>query len=190
MAAEKAKIAPFVQPIDNDGYLLNHNDATTKANVAIDYVHHEIHNGNVYKVDDDATLVDEATRELLLITANTTKWIHLLIKRRGTGETKMELFEDPTSSANGTAKTIVQKNRNSSNVPSMLVYHTPTVSVDGTLLSKKLFGEGKKEGGEDRSSDEWILKQNSKYLIKTTSAAADNITSIELVWYELTSINS
>ena len=41
-------------------------------------------------------------------------------------------------------------------------------------------------GGDARSDGEWVLKQNTKYLIVVTSGADNNNVSLVLGWYEHT----
>ncbi len=82
----------------------------------------------------------------------------------------LELFEDPTLSADGTELTAYNMRRDIVTPPHAKVFHTPTVSADGTLLDSKLVSEGGAFAGLPSGTydpdREWILKPASSYLIK------------------------
>ena len=94
------------------------------------------------------------------------------------------------------AITPVNRDRNSSNTSGMTVCHTPLGNSSSSsgdavevILATQAWGTPGKGtspgfGGSARGSAEWILKQNTAYLLEVISAAASNIVSIELDWYE------
>ena len=132
------------------------------------------------------TLSNGQTFYHLIVTPNTTTRIHLKYSIDATGPLTVELYEAPTTSANGTAADSYNRDRNSATATVLLVYHGPTVSADGTLLEAHSIGAsgGAKSGSTD-SSDEFILKQNTKYVIKYVSKASQNDVSDALFWYEV-----
>ena len=78
----------------------------------------------------------------------TTRTPHFTVELDSTGECWLLIYETPTTSANGTQQTVVNKNRNQAAVaPNSTVWLAPTVSADGTLLSAWIVGSGEKSGG-------------------------------------------
>lgn len=62
-------------------------------------------------------------------------------------------------------------------------------STDGTLIWQRKSGaaaQQSRSGMEASRSAEKILKQNTKYIIRITSGTNDNLTNIQLDWYEHT----
>ena len=164
-------------------------DPYTAAFANIDHSHQEIHSGDMYSFFDVNDIANSATRDLLVITPNTTKWAHFTIIVDGEAEFDYAIYEGATTSANGTSVSVFNRNRNSSNTNTTLVYHTPTVSGTGTMIGRKHIGGGKALGGTSRGAEEWILKQNTKYLIRiTNSTTSDNFMSVEGVFYEHTNL--
>jgi hypothetical protein len=91
-----------------------------------------------------------------------------------------------------TAQTIFNSNRNSSNT-SVLVIHKDISAgtTDGTLIWQLKSGAATAQSRTPASaqrSHEKILKQNTKYLIKIISGTNDNLTNLQLNWYEHTNL--
>lgn len=166
-------------------------DHSTGARTTITYPHHEIHAGSAFVVSEANTLGDGNTREYLLETANTAKWPHLIITISGSLDTAFILYEDTTKTT-GTAVTELNRDRNSIKTAGMVVTHTPAGAGNGTPIYTERFGTdsgpaGKGgAGGGGRGIHEFILQQNTKYLIIITShSAANNVTTL-FDWYEHT----
>ena len=73
---------------------------------------------------------------------------------------------------------------------------TRTTGVDSTVIFESHFGidagvgAGRVTGGgAARGTQEWVYKQNTRYLVAAISATAANIISIKLSWYEHTNKN-
>lgn len=165
-------------------------DSATNAVNTVDYAHHEIHSGSHYKAGrQDTTLATSDTIELLFTTSDTTKWAHWVLTSQSTGECVVELYEDTVTSADGTAITPTNRNRNSANTATVVVTHTPTITSDGTKLVEKWLGStGFKEdtGGETRGNSELVLKQNTKYLLRLTAVGDGIKGAVGGDWYEHT----
>lgn len=170
-------------------------DKSTRAITSIDYAHHEIHSGVHYHVSYCDNDVDSGqTAELLIVTPNTTKWAHLKFTVTFILVTSVAVFEDTTTSADGTGLTEWNSNRNAGfPVATSVVTHTPTVTVTGNAIYNSYGGISTglftREGGESRNDNEFILKQNTKYLFNATSLTNDNIICWQLDWYEHTDKN-
>ena len=114
--------------------------------------------------------------EVLVVTPNVAPetW-HISFRVYMSKEGHAHLFESVTTSADGTAVGFNNKNRQSTCTSGIVIKHTPTVTNDGTQLKVEQVG-AKKVGGGNEDSD-WLLKANTKYLVRATSEeAANNIT--------------
>lgn len=163
-------------------------DSSTHAINTTENAHHEIHEGRHFKADrQDTSLATDETIELLLTTPDTTRWAHFLLTMQSTGEVVVELYEGTTVSAEGTAITPINRNRNSDTASVVVVTHTPTITSDGTKLTENWIGTtGFKEdiGDRTRGDNEIILKQNTKYLIRLTAVGNGIKGAIGGDWYE------
>jgi hypothetical protein len=101
---------------------------------------------------------------------------------------KFEFFEDTTVTANGTALSIINYNRDSSTVSVLQIFKDPTVTADGTRIFLWQSGTtiaGGRIGGNIQHDDEFILKQNALYEIKITPLSNNTTVFIHIDWYEI-----
>ena len=168
-------------------------DSATEALMTVSYAHHETHAGSHFNYRDSYALAKNSVKEHLVITPDTTKWAHMIFGVSSTGgQVNVEIFEDTTVSANGTAESCINRNRNSAVTKTTIVYEAPTVVTDGTILFKQTFGvdEKKSAGGGTRDSEEIVLKQNTIYLVRTTELDVNSSTiNVDFDWYEHTDRN-
>jgi len=158
-------------------------DEASRALLTIDYAHHEIHGGSFFSAFYDADKSIGETMDILIVTPNTTKWAHLVFEVENESECAMGLYEAVTASNNGTGLTEFNRDRNSATAATVAVFHTPTVSDTGTQIYGWHSGSGRGNGSNDRAKNEFILKQNTKYLLRCTATAAGWIAA-RLSWYE------
>jgi len=164
-------------------------DLSTRAQVTIDYGHHEVHNGELFYITDTASLNDGNSRELLFETSDTDEWVHFTFETTGSYETSVYLYETTTKTT-GTAMTELNHNRNSANAATMVVTHTPGGAGDGTLIFTAYFGADSGPAamggirGNTRPEAEIVLKQNTKYLLRVTSGTNSNAITTIAAWYE------
>ena len=162
-------------------------DSTTYVLVTIEYEHYQIHQGRTFTVLEVTDLGNGANRTILIVTPDTTAWAHLVWEIEHELETSIQFYQDATYSDNGTIIGSYNRNGNSTNNATTLVYHTPTITDYGTLIGTIQQGSGKKAGGSDRLSNEFILKRNSAYVTVITNLAPnDNLIFLKLYWYEQT----
>ena len=179
-----------VKWIDEDGHEHSFDellirDAMSGKLVAIEYEHSQIHEGIMFTILEVTDLTNGATRDLFVISPDTTKWTHLVWEIEHELETTIQFYLGTTYSAIGTEITSFNRNGNSGNVATTKVYHTPTITDVGTLIGTIQQGDGKKAGGSDRLSNEFMLKQGAVYLVRITNAtASNNLISVKLNWYE------
>jgi len=169
-------------------------DKNTRALPIIDFNHHEIHDGTAfatgyYSVDLDAA----STLDLVIITPDTAEYSHLFWKVRSTLVTTLEIHEGITTQApnnDGTPIVRLNRDRNSATVASVTAFHTPSILGAGTTIFSDSWGISTggqvRVGGESNSTDEIILKRNTKYMFRVISGTNDNRVSITLYWYQHT----
>ena len=150
---------------------------------SIDIPHARIHLSQHYTASDAAT-VNATTKNYLVITPDTTTRCHFTYSIEGDGKATIVFNETGTVSANGTQITAYNNDRNSANAATLLVYKDPTVTGAGTTIENDLLGSGKKTGGENRNEEEFILKQNTKYLLRLTTTANVDVV-VDFHWYEV-----
>ena len=166
-------------------------DLSTDSLLTIDYPHHEIHSGSSFTYSDTHEIAKNGVIEHLIITPNTTKQAHFTISIGSTGgKVKFEVFEDTITSNDGDIEPLFNRNRNSVKSPTTILYENPVLVNDGTRIIQQTFGikDKKSSGGGGRGTNEWILKQNTKYLfrVEELNVAATAI-NLQFDWYEHTS---
>ncbi len=166
--------------------------------IALDWVHQEVHESDSYHTYiTNAALGAASAITIYLKTPNTTKWSHLTVKAQSSVESLLEVLEEPTVTVDtGTTLALYNRNRNSSNTSGALDNASSptagqgsqgvTITDDGTVLTSEIYGGNGFIGGEGRDETEWILKQNTAYVFRLTSNAADNEVTLQLDWYEHT----
>jgi hypothetical protein len=156
--------------------------------MTIDIAHEKIHEGVHYKTGfQDITMNVDDTITLLFVTPNTSTQMHYTLTSQTTGEAIIYFYEGTVTSSDGTLSTSYNRNRNSLNLSSLLVYKTPTVTTDGMKLSEKWVGSEVFKGdigGDVRGNSEFILKEDTKYLIRLTAVSDGMKGAIGGDWYE------
>lgn len=135
-----------------------------------------------YKNPDAAPIADNANLDVLLVTPPiNTATIDYRVS--STSAFELTIYEDTVTTNDGTP--LPRRNRSrplARNRAEALTYHTPTITNVGTLLLNEVSGI---LGGPIREEDRWVLKPNSKYLIRmiNRSGAAQSM-SITVNWFE------
>jgi hypothetical protein len=165
-------------------------DASTHALNGIDYEHHEIHAGSHFFYTDKATLAANASTSYVISTPNTTKWTHMTFAATGSAITTVDLYESIDLTGVGARQTIVNSNRNSATTSGMEIWDAIAPgTVGGTLIWSMSSGSAtaqSRAGLSAERSNEIILKKNTRYLLRITSGTNDNLTNLQLEWYEHT----
>ena len=165
-------------------------DGTTLSMKTIDYVHHEIHDGDFFSYTSTQDLTNGQVASFVVVTPNTTRWAHFGFSLSAESEFTLDMYEDATPAANGTlvtAPVVINDNRNNATLHTTHIYHTPTLGggSKGTIIKKWHSGSGKQVGGSAGTTEELILKQNTKYWFDITNMTANNNFISWLVgWYE------
>jgi len=182
-------------------------DEITNKPIYIDYVHHELHEGDHFTIMHSVADIGAATTPddaitLTFSTPNTTKWIHMVVHFAGVGGTLCRLREGGSGGGSPTGViTCKNNNRNSSNTSGILdISGTPVAGqmsydagldsngillideyISGATTNQNRAGGGTESGGRY----EWILKQNTRYQISMV-VSATVAAAIVLHWYEHT----
>jgi len=149
--------------------------------VTIDSVHAKLHQGYYYTYSAQATLNSGEIREILIVTGEYDT--HFINNIRGTSEFNVTLYEDSIISSNGILQTTVNRNRPRPKNSTNNIYITPTITNLGFKLLEAHGGNGQKTGGETRTENEFILKPNSKYVLRIVSESANNDISYNIGYY-------
>ena len=173
-------------------------DSATNTMQTISFEHHEVHEGDHFTYtqgDSDFDIADAV--ELLIITPDTTKWAHMVINVAAALDTTVQLYEN-TAAAGHTvlaAQLAYNNNRNNATANTTTINTHNDDGADGTLIFSSVFGIATgvgisivTGGGATRGEQEWVLKQNSKYVLKVTSGTDNSVMSIKLSWYEHTNV--
>jgi len=168
------------------------NDVDTKSDILskslqiIDYGHHQIHDGDTFTVNNNATR-GSGEQSRFLIQVPSGYYPHVLLAMRTTGEANGTLWEAASFTNAGVAMTSRNHNRAATDSSFITITHTPTISATGTLIDQAHIGSGVRAGGEGRSDGEWILDPaKGPYLVILHSEAASNDVSFHAIWYEKT----
>ena len=169
--------------------LNNAMDENTWGLTTIDYEHHEIHEGDSYITSDVNDVASGGWMSYLIKTPNSTKWAHCLVSIQSEGESEFRICENPTVTANGTAMSLINRDRNSSNTATTAVYKIPSCTASGDTVIIDHWGGTAKAGvaqsGLSRARGEFILKQNEDYLVYISNQAGGaNQTAIHVELYE------
>lgn len=162
-------------------------DDTTGSMMVVPYEHHEVHEGHHFYYSDSATLAANATNTYLIQTPDTASRAHLLLFCDGSAITQIDFYESTDRDGVATG-TIFNSNRNSSNAATVKVFKgIATGTTDGTLISRYKGGSATNQSSSAahaRRENEFVLKRNTKYLLRVTSGTNDNLTNVNLAWYE------
>lgn len=171
---------------DRDGHVVNvdeyHDSIST-----ISEIHSIIHKGRFFGTNHfDGAISNNGTIEFLIIPGS--KACHIRINASAGGTATLRVFEGVTTSANGTALAITNRNRYSAITAETDVYEGPTVTGDGTSIYSSLLTGG--DGPHSTSSEsgffeEYILRDDKQYLVRLTNLAGNNQPlSLTLNFYE------
>ena len=164
-------------------------DPISRIPVYVDFAHHQIHEGETYTASYlISALANNASQDFRMTVGTaspTSKTPHLISEIIGDGAAEIYLYEGGTVTG-GTAMTAYNRNRNSTNVATMEVTHTPSVSALGDpIWIGLLTGSKNSTGSSERALNEWDLKSSTTYMLRVTSKAATGIKAVvRLDWYE------
>ena len=182
---------PYVPPEDQ---LQLSWDRETNASTIIQVEHRQVHKGLLFST---ATKFDSvATGASVYVVMVTPQDIEVHFKQASIssdGEKFLtEIIEGPAVSG-GTAATAYNRNRGSTNTAQMTIKTAPSSVTGGTTIDIDLLGGGSSPGPkaiaigtEVAGVTEWLLKENTTYVIKITNNGSSAATCVvKLIWYEV-----
>jgi len=190
-------------PLDRDvkGHLKNLEEAMKFDDYAhavsvINTAHRHVHDGFFFHMSGRTSLGIGATYNMLIsVPAGCYPHFQDIIFNIGDSPGDIFVFEGTTTSADGTPVTAFNRNRNSANTPSLQVFHTPTITGDGSQIHDRYIvdngGLGSNQIGVYRSAqgEEWVLKPDTKYLVRYVNNSGNAIIlGFEGAWYEIGSV--
>lgn len=162
-------------------------DLAQNAAVSIGALHHEIHEGDTYKVHNVNTAVASGGDITIVLTTG-AKSCHTTFYGSSGGDALLYLFEGSTVTVAGTAMVEYNKNRNSSNTATAAAELNPTAS-GGAILDQLFIPGGSgptAPGGATNVRDEWVLKPSTIYRFKLVNSTATTQTlNLAIEWYEV-----
>ena len=175
--------------VDSAGSALKTDDEEL---VTIDKVHYEIHEGEHYTAIVADGDVDIASPKYISLTApNTATRIHLFFTVSADNGFLLQLYENPTLNAAGSAVAAYNNDRNSVNAATLVLKEDCTTQApnnDGTLIMAQYAGGGTnpaaRSSGTGASRSEWILAQAEEYIIKITTSVDNSKANALFEWYE------
>jgi hypothetical protein len=158
--------------------------------------HHEIHCGDSYEAIYSETLAGNASISFLIIIPDEgltetfpgeqqdKKQYHLKYIVDTGAQALFSVYEGATVTNNGTAITVFNRNRNYLLTDFIGFFRTPTVTGNGNLIYQRRLGFGRNEPGSRARDDEWILKDNTIYLVTLLNETNQpNIYNFEIDYY-------
>lgn len=174
------------RPTDGDIVPLKFDHATSVL-ATVDHEHQKIHEGAAFTASFKADVAGGGVMDILIVTPNTTKYAHFTYEIECELETDILFYEAPTATAAANPIVAYNRDRNSATAATVVITHTPTSITEGTtIIRSSHVGSGKSYGGGERATHEFILKKNTKYLLRLTNAVsnATNQIAVKLDWYE------
>lgn len=189
------RILPPSKPVYVTGAGKESEDELTKQLIIIDFVHHEVHEGNTFqatqKTAEQGEIADDGVYDMLIITGDKAE-PHMEFLGSGGGDFELEFYENTVVSNNGTQLDVqnMRRSLHGINLNTTLAFETPTVTNVGDLISCRFIPGGggggpTAAGGVGREDTEWDLNVDTNYLIRLTNRAGTaQPMSILAQWYE------
>ena len=158
-------------------------------NVAvIDTDHYQLHQGRTFHFSELISSLGNGSNQDYYIVSPSGAHLRFWTIHANTGPITITLYENPTISDNGSAQTVQNMSRFSSNTTGLILYKSPTVSNVGTRLEFDILFPSKKDaaGATDDNPLEWILKTTNTYLIRVNngSGGATDV-HFKIQWYHI-----
>ena len=163
-------------------------DSLTSTLRAIEIEHALSHDGKAFVCTNITSAVANGANADTLLINPTSNFPHLRLwdyETTGAPAT-IELWEGPfTVSNTGTACSLNVTNRTSSNTSSLGVYNTSSITLNNSLstrLESHTLTGAKQEGGTQQGTAiEWVLKDNTNYLMRFNNASGGTVTAASFI---------
>lgn len=159
----------------------------------IDTNHRHVHDGFYFHASGRATLGIAGTLDLLLnVPAGCYPHVQDVLFNLGDAPADIGIYRGVTTSDDGTAVTVHNRNLNSSTTPEAVLTHTPTITDLGTQIHDRYIGDtggtgiNKIGAFTPSTGEEWVFAPGEKYLVRLTNNSGASMTvSYEAFWYEI-----
>lgn len=163
--------------------------------VYMPFDHHQLHEGEAFRWSVYvASLANNANKDIQITVPIITlgvgetyvqKCPHFRFEVIQSANGLVQLYEAPTISVQGTQRTPIALERNGTYTSKLIIKEDPTNTALGTVIWQGI-NTASKNGVSELvgSQNEFILKNNTTYLLRTTSLGNGNIVLIRMVWYE------
>ena len=156
--------------------------------VVMDDIHHKIHDEEFYTAPVRFDKIPSGTvSEVLFRTPDSTVSVHFDAAFSSTAAAEVSLREGATVTGSGTVVAAVNHDRSSTNAATAVIRSSPTVLASGTEIAHVQLGGGKAAGVYGSSGGtryEFILKQNTEYILRALSEGANNDMILTPEFYE------
>ena len=158
--------------------------------ISITHEHAKVHEGAFFSIGHyDGAVVKDSYIDILLHTSADYS-VHTYIKLIAGSEATLTVYEDTVTSADGTAITAVNHNRNNGVAsPNILAYHTPTITDVGTQIWFEYVpgGDAKSPGAlQVAGTEQTVLAPDTKYLFRFTNiSTSDSKLQLQTAFYEV-----
>jgi hypothetical protein len=156
-------------------------DRATRAFEAIDYPHHEVHDGDSFWYSDVVTL-NSTSQDYLITTPNSTQWDHFTYDFDAQGLTDLEIYE-ATARAGTDLQVVYNRDRNSATTSVLTVHKNTGAGADGTRILYR--SAGSRLSTFSTTGEERVLKSNTKYIFRITTHGNYTV-SVVFNWYQHT----
>ena len=157
--------------------------------ISVDVNHQRNHDGRAwfaYKIaPSSAPLANNASIDIVFAAAAGVL-PHMTIDAICLGNAELYVYEG-TVATGGTAFTPINRNRNYTTSSSVAMIINPTITTLGTQLDAQVLagGAGKKAGGGETGTLEYVFKPLTNYLIRLTNVnGTSHAAHLALEWYE------
>jgi hypothetical protein len=171
-------------------------DAATSSIQTVGFAEHKKNEGMCFYGYLTNDVAAAGSKGMLITTPDTTTWAHLSFVIESEREGSIALYEDVTTSNDGSALTEFNMNRNSATAATTVLHSDPTITDYGTPLlsivkiagTPLVFPTQNSVWGRNQPL---VLDQNKKYLLLYTNLDVSNVsrTNILVEWYEHANIN-
>jgi hypothetical protein len=184
----KSRFVTQVQKNNAGNYVVAGADAPS---IMVDVNHQRNHDGRAffaYKMYPVSAKLAAGASIDIAMAAPAGVYPHITIETLCLGDAELYIYEGSTTSG-GTPFTPISRNRNYavSNPSQVAMVFAPTVTAVGTELDGQIVpgGVGKKAGGGDAGSLEYVLKPLTTYLFRLTNVnGVAHAAHLALEWYE------
>lgn len=183
-------------------------DDVANAAVSVTNSHRKIHDGESFTCHYNQTVSDTNDRSIIAFkTPDTLRFVHAIFFAFSSTAADAYIYETPAITDDtgasltvynrrrpSTAEATVIRTNTSPDEPGAMFFSEATMGnvTGGTELTHKplIEGQGQKAvGGDDRGTEEWLLKPNTLYAFEIKSSTdLDNVHLLEVDFYETTEV--